>query len=872
VQQKSLRQILALVTFIGLLPMTLLLALLIYQGQKSARDESLADLNGLTQALSKQYELQIADTEYVFQSLGGVETIKKGDRAACESWLAKNLPARPGINTWFRLSPDGRVTCASKAMGDDATLDVVFNPADPKAYNLIRMSQSRASASTGKHVLALTKTYWNDGAPFQLLVTLDVDWFLKAAAQYVPLQDRRVFIVSKDGDVLLQLPEYNAAYRGRAPSFKRIAVPENHPIVHEIKNGVDGTARFVSSVVMHRFVDGRPLFLSVSAKPEAINARANWFILLGLGTLILGIIGVVIAQRFLFERYLAKPIAAIVTYSINAAQHKRNELIELPATAPREFSEIAHAVTTMSNENEERSAALSEALQNLERAQDIAKMGHWRIDLKSNTLDWSDGVYKLHKLERGTFEPSVERAIELYHPEDRDDVQRSIEDAMRKGQPFEFEKRIVRSDGSYLYISSRGQLTFNSQGDPIAMFGTIIDIDAPKQAQRELKRAQSAAQRLADTRASFVASVTHEVRTPLTAMLGIVDGFRHEELTAEQLRQVELLDASGQMLMTVISDLLDSASVDAGAIRLVERPADPAALVDSCYAIFQTAYRSTGVAFHHRSSGQAPQTAIFDAQRTRQIIFNLLGNAFKHTRAGEIALETTFHADKMLVSVRDTGPGIAEAKQRHVFERFHQGGDADGAQRPGTGLGLSIVKAIVEQMGGTIRLASQQGQGSCFTVDIPFKSADAATPDYRPAAPREKRTGQVLLVEDNPVNQKLLMAFLKKIGCSFVVQNDGQYAVEWLLAQRQEDLPVLALIDVNMPRLNGIELCEFIRTQLPGGDQMPLYLVTADVIAGHDNAIKKLEINGTIPKPIDFAALREVVQTYVAPQRARPAA
>lgn len=871
-QQKSLRQILALVTFIGLLPMALLLALLIYQGQKSARDEALADLNSLTQALSKQYELQIADTEYVFQSLGGVETIQNGDRATCEAWLAKNLPARPGINTWFRLSPDGKVTCASKAMSDDAALDVIFNPADPSAYNLIRMSESRASASTGKHVIALTKAYWNDGTPFQLVVTLDVDWFLKAAAQYVPLKDRRVFIISKDGDVLLQLPEYKTAFRGRAPSFKRVAVPENHPIVLKIGNGVDGTARFVSSVVMHHFGDGRPLYLSVSATPQAINANANWFILLGLGTLVLGVIGVVIAQRILFERYLAKPIAAIVKYSTNAAQHKRRELIELPAIAPREISEIADAVTSMANENEDRSAALSEALQNLERAQDIAKMGHWRIDLKSHTLDWSDGVYKLHGLERETFQPNVEKAIELYHPEDREDVQRSIEDAMRKRQPFEFEKRILRSDGSHIYISSRGQLTFNSQGEPVAMFGTIIDIDAPKQAQRELKRAQSAAQQLADKRASFVASVTHEVRTPLTAMLGIVDGFRHEKLTAEQMRQVDLLDASGQMLMNVISDLLDSASVDAGAIRLVERPADPVALIDSCYAIFHTAYRPAGVAFRHISSGQAPQAAIFDAQRLRQIVFNLLGNAFKHTRAGEIVLETAFHADGMTVSVRDTGPGIAEAKQRHVFQRFNQGGDAGGAQRPGTGLGLSIVKAIVEQMGGTIRLESQHGKGSCFSVTIPFKSADSTAADFSAAAQSETRAGQVLLVEDNPVNQKLLMAFLKKIGCSFVVQNDGQYAVEWLLAQRQEELPVLALIDVNMPRLNGIELCEFIRTQLPGGDQMPLYLVTADVIAGHDNAIKTLEINGTIPKPIDFAALKDVVQSHVTANSVQPAA
>lgn len=872
-QQKSLRQILTWVSCIGLLPMALLLALLIYQGQHSAREEAIADLNGLTQALSKQFELQIADAEYSFQSLGGVETIQNGSQAACEAWLAKNMPIRPGVNTWFRLAPDGTVTCANQPHGESDRLDATFDPGNPNAYNIMRVSPARESASTGNYVIALTKSYWNDGAPFQLLVTLDVDWFLKAALQYVSLQDRRIFIVGQDGQMLLQLPNYRNTTGARVPTYNRIAIPENSPLLQEVKSGVNGDERYVSNVVMHRFDNGLALYLSVSASPAVINAEANWFILLGLGTLVLAVGGVVVAQRLLFGRYLAKPISAIVAYSTTVAGGKVAADLVLPKRAPRELFDMAQAVTSMANENQDRSAALSEALQNLERAQDIAKMGHWRIDLTSNTLEWSDGVYKLHELTRDSFQPTVEKAIELYHPEDRDDVNRSIADAMRLRQPFEFEKRIVRSDGSFLYTSSRGQLTFNSHGEPIAMFGTIIDIDAPKQAQRELKRAQRAAQQLADARASFVASVTHEVRTPLTAMLGIVDGFRHEEaLTPEQVRQVDLLEASGQMLMNVISDLLDSASVDAGAIRLAESSADPVALVDGCYAIFQTAYRSTGVRFTQKTSGQAPDKAVFDAQRMRQILFNLLGNAFKHTREGEISLETEFHAESMAVSVRDTGPGIAESKQRYIFERFNNGSANASVQRPGTGLGLSIVKAIVEQMGGTISVVSQPGQGSCFTVTIPFKAAEVAEQNACVPQPSEKRSGQVLLVEDNPVNQKLLMAFLKKIGCSFVVQNDGQYAVEWLLAQRQEDLPVLALIDVNMPRLNGIELCEFIRKQLPGGESMPLYLVTADVIAGHDNAIKQLEINGTVPKPIDFSALREVVQAYVAPQRVQPAA
>lgn len=862
-QHKSLRQILTWVTFIGLLPMAILLALLIYQGQRSAREEAVSDLNQLTLSLSKQYEMQISDAEYAFKSLGGVASILEGDRATCEAWLAKNMPAKPGINTWFRLAPDGTVTCASNTLPDDAALDITFDPQSARIYDVIRVGEVRESASTGKHVLSVNKAYWNDGNPFQLVVTFDADWFLKAFSQYAGLEGARAFIIDYDGNALLQLPDYKNAYRGVVPTFKRLSMPENAPITHPIEAGVDGSKRLVSTLIMHRFSDGRALFLSTSVSPGVLFSTAHLFIALGVGTLVLGVLGVVIAQHFLFGRYLAAPITAILEYSKNAANQRNHKAVSLPSLAPIEILEIADAVSTMAEDNDDRAAALSEALQNLELAQDIAQMGHWRIDLKANTLDWSDGVYKLHGLERQTFFPDVETAINLYHPEDRDDVQRAIEDAMRSHQPFEFEKRIIRSDGSFLYVSSRGQLTFDRNGAPIAVFGTIIDIDAPKQAQRELKRAQGAAQQLADARASFVASVTHEVRTPLTAMLGIVDGFRHEHLTPDQLRQIDLLDASGQMLMNVIGDLLDSASVDAGAIRLVERPIDPLMLLNTCFATFQTAYRSTDIAFSQVLTGTPPDTALLDGQRLRQVTFNLLGNAFKHTRSGKIVLGAHFSDDSMTISVEDTGSGIAPSKQSQIFKRFYQGGGVDDIQRPGTGLGLHIVKTIVGQMGGEISVSSEPGKGSCFRVTVPLKSCAQAAGSAPGAAIATKKVGQVLLVEDNPVNQKLLMAFLNKIECPFVVQSDGQYAVEWLLAQAREELPVLALIDVNMPRLNGIELCEFIRKQLPGGDEMPLYLVTADMLAGHENEIKRLEIDGTIPKPIDFAALRSVVDQHV---------
>lgn len=867
-QHRPLRQILNAVTIAGLLPMAVLLAVMVYRGQLTARQEAVASLQGLTTALASQFELLIANTEAQFQELSSVAQIKTGSRDVCDAWLATNVAGKAGIDAWFRLSPDGKVTCASRTVGRDAQLDATFDPADPNVYNSVHVEPSRVSPTSGKVVFSMSKAYENDGAPYLLVVSLDVGWFYEAVSQLVPLDELRVFLLGDDGEILFVLPGYETPMSGKVPSWDRNIVPDKIPRVITIPIGTDGTERVASNVTMHTMGDGSRLFFTISSTPEALYAKARSFISLGIGTLALAVLGIIVAQHFLFTRLLAKPIESIVAFASSNADDDSAVEVVLPASAPREIVAIGNALSTMTREKDEHAAFLSEALQNLELAQDIARMGYWRIDLIKDELFWSEGVFKLHGLDPKTFKPVVQSAIDLYHPDDRDDVGRALEESQRTKEPFSFEKRVLRSDGSHIYVSARGQVTFNRDGTPATVFGIVIDVDAPKQAQRELKRAQLASEQLAETRAGFLSTVSHEVRAPLAAMLGIVDGFRGQTLSDEHMQQIELLDASGQMLLNVIGDLLDSASSDSGTLRLVETPTDIPHVIETCYRIFKLAYPYPKIEFHYEMTGAPPKDALMDAQRLKQIIFNLLSNAFKHTPEGSVTLKAAFDAKVLTLSVEDTGSGIAPALQYKVFERFSQISSPSNATVSGTGLGLYIVKTIVQTMKGDISVRSEINKGSCFTVRMPLKSG---VEDSVPIVQSNDRA-RVLVVEDNPVNQKLLIAFLRKIKCPYVVHDDGQSALEWLLSCSHNDLPVLALIDVNMPRLNGIELCEFIRTQLPGGDTIPLYLVTADVLADHEDSMKRLAINGCIAKPIDFAALRRVVSTYISSEALAPAA
>ncbi|MEM6681542.1 MAG: ATP-binding protein [Pseudomonadota bacterium] len=881
-QSKSLRQILTTITLIGLAPMAALLCLLIYQSYVAAKQGAIDSLRATTSAVANQYQLYLADTERQFQYLADVPDITNGSRADCEAWMAKNILMMPGLSAWYRIDMEGLVTCASKAVTANRRLDATFNPEAGDRFGRVDIVPVRKSKTTNQYVLGMRKAYENNGQPFQMVVAYDAQWFLDAVESVSPMTAQRLFLLDENGTVLLQLPNYANTPKGRIPTFEGKIKPADVPIMHNVKKGVGGDTRIATSMTAHQFSDGRRIYLSFSMAPDTLFASANRVVVLGLGVLVLGVLGVVIAQHFLFRRYLSKPINSIVHFATQTAQHGMHEAVNLPSAAPTQLVEIATAIEDMATQSDQRAAALSEARDNLQRAEEIARIGHWRLDLKTNQCEWSDGVYMLHGLSRDSYTPNLETAINHYHPEDRDDVAKTIEAAQATGKAYSFEKRIIRSDGSHLFVHSRGQVTFDKAGEPAAMFGIITDIDAPKQAERELKRAQVAAQQLADARAAFLASVSHEVRTPLTAMLGIVEGLRDTELTPEVLAQLDLLDAAGQMLANVIADVLDSASIDSGKIRLLATPTDIEALLNQCYATFQTAYTTPDITFEQRMVGRPPKHVAIDAQRVRQVVFNLLSNAFKHTQAGRIRVTSAFTDTTMSIMVEDSGPGIHPYHQTQLFDRFNNSGPSGKDQRPGTGLGLYIVKSIVNEMAGDITVKSALGEGSCFTVTLPYgrledtlaEAAHKAGSDTEVAAapPMRNAARHVLVVEDHPVNQKLFSAFLDKLGCPYTIQKDGQCALEWLLARRGEDLPAMILVDVNMPRLNGIELCEFIRTQLPGGESQALYLVTADVLDDYESCITRLNINGYLSKPIDFDNLRAVIGQHVDLSALQPAA
>ena len=349
-----------------------------------------------------------------------------------------------------------------------------------------------------------------------------------------------------------------------------------------------------------------------------------------------------------------------------------------------------------------------------------------------------------------------------------------------------------------------------------------------EQLAQQLAATVEALRAAAATKSDFLASMSHELRTPLSAILGFSDLMRHEASAGNTvnvpIEWVEHIHAGGSHLLTLINDVLDLAKVEAGRLDLHPEPVDlAAAIAESVSGLRPLAERKR----LRVDVNVTTVTATIDRGRFRQILYNLLSNAIKYTpEGGTISVASTGTATGVRVVVADSGIGISEADQPHVFEEFRQVGDP-ATREPGTGLGLALTRRLVEAHGGTIELESALGEGSRFIVILPTGDATAdRIPDASVAASvkvagRQRAGLDLLLVEDDPSAVRLLREYLDKAGYALRVARDGETALAMARSQR----PDAVLLDVLLPGLDGWEVLRRLKADSELGD-IPVVLVT----------------------------------------------
>ena len=490
-------------------------------------------------------------------------------------------------------------------------------------------------------------------------------------------------------------------------------------------------------------------------------------------------------------------------------------------------------------------------------------------------------------------EVSYRQLLMMVHPQDRQRVVTRLV-ATYRGRQGTYRKqfRIVRADGQERTLEVRGSLSVRAApGDGgkepparlVAFIGIAKDISDEEALKASLVTKAEEARLATDAKARFLAMMSHEVRTPLSGVLGMIDLVIDTPLSDDQRAMLMRCRESSVSLLTIINDILDFSKIEAGMLDIESRPLSIGSLVEDVCATFEAETARKGIALGFEVDEAIPQFVVGDSVRLRQVLGNLIGNAVKFTHRGGVRVRVQRTAGGELeLAVQDTGIGIDPRATRTLFEPFRQADIATTRRYGGTGLGLTIVRQLVELMHGSVRCESAPGEGSRFTVTLPLvpwvpsvgaasgrrrdphrlaiDAASAAQPDATPAVSGQGQ--RVLLAEDHPVNREVITRQLLKLGYACECAEDGQQAWEMLQAAAQRGAGyALLLTDCHMPRLDGYELTQRLRAQeaAKGLARLPIVALTANALQGEAERCLALGMDAYLSKPLQLEDLREVL-------------
>ncbi len=377
--------------------------------------------------------------------------------------------------------------------------------------------------------------------------------------------------------------------------------------------------------------------------------------------------------------------------------------------------------------------------------------------------------------------------------------------------------------------------------------------EALRQSELDLEKAIEEAEAANRAKSEFLANMSHEIRTPMNAILGYSDLLDFMITDARQKGYVQAIRTSGRSLLSLINDILDLSKIEAGKMDLKLEATHVQDLLQEMAVMFQPRVMEKGLYFKTQPSYELPYTLLLDAGRLRQIAVNLIGNAVKFTESGGVAVYCDYRppsgessSGALILTVADSGIGIAKEAQQLIFKPFTQGDSELTKRYQGSGLGLTICKKLAELMGGSISISSREGEGSRFTVTIPCEPlVDAGQSQGEADIDFEFLPATILVADDIETNRLLVVEILKQKGLDAVTAKDGLEAME----KAKEINPDLIIMDIRMPTMDGFESLKRIRALVPP-ITAPVIALTAQALTQDEEHIMAAGFDGYLRKPL----------------------
>ncbi len=522
---------------------------------------------------------------------------------------------------------------------------------------------------------------------------------------------------------------------------------------------------------------------------------------------------------------------------------------------------------------------LHEANQRLELAVKAGNLGLWDWNIVENIVyyspDWKAQLgYEDHELPN-TFATWKDNL----HPEDVDNAVRltveHVRDAAR-GDRYMHEFRMRTKDGAWRWFAGYGLVVRDKQGQGVRVTGCNLDITERRRREQEeeLRRANERLLQIARMKDEFLANMSHELRTPLNAVLGQAEAMAEGifgPVTEQQRGSLQTIEESGRHLLSLINDVLDIAKSNAGHLELEREQVPVEEVCQESLRLMREQARRKKISVAYSSDGEVPYLNA-DRRRLRQILLNLLSNAMKFTReGGRIGLEVSSRegGEAVAFTVWDSGPGIAREDVKRIFEPFVQLDAGLARQNEGSGLGLALVRRFVDLHHGMLEVDSEVGRGSRFTAVLPVGPPviEAPTPSASPSAEPVPSTAPsdsvarrtVVIADDSETNTRHLHGYLVAHGYAVRIARDGLEAVRLC----REVRPALVLMDIQMPRVDGLEAIRCLRADRVTA-AIPIIALTALAMPGDRERCLAAGANEYLGKPVRLRQVLEVMRRFEA--------